>query len=138
MKVSDNDYQKAIEKYVSLEDNETKLMIETSSRYIPMKYKKYTVITDSATCDALDESLVQIINLEDSSVINCEKDIEYFRRKLFNLFGLNPDEDDLIDNPKIEEVVDRIASDLYSNDVYKKLLEMKNYIDNESKNYGRL
>lgn len=30
MKVSDNDYQKAIEKYVSLEDNETKLMIETS------------------------------------------------------------------------------------------------------------
>lgn len=40
MKVSDNDYQKAIHKYVSLEDIETKLMIETSSRYIPMKDKK--------------------------------------------------------------------------------------------------
>ena len=75
-------YQKSIDKYIELENNETKLMLETSSRYIPSIDKKYTDSTDYVSDN----------NLDDSSVCEFKKEIVHLRRKMFQLFGLNPDE----------------------------------------------
>lgn len=95
-------YQKSIDKYIELENNETKLMLETSSRYIPSIDKKYTDSTDYVSDN----------NLDDSSVCEFKKEIVHLRRKMFQLFGLNPDEYNSTDISDIEESVNRILNDI--------------------------
>ena len=123
-------YQKSIDKYIELENNETTLMIETSSRYIPSIDKKYTALTDCVSEN----------NLDDSSVCEFKEDVIDFRKKIFESLGFNGDECVLKDETltgltPFEDILSYYSNDVhieecdYQGLLYQKLLKINNDVN---------